>query len=761
VESLPLITGIEQAEHGIVVTTLDGTIRYVNPAFTTITGYTREEAVGMNMRCLKSGVHDQAFYRDLWETIVAGRVWRGDIVNKRKDDRLYVERMTIAPVRDGGAAITHFIAFKGDVTAEKAAEESRGRMAAILEATSDFVAMASPQGNIFYINRAGRRMVGLAADADLAGLQFPAFHPERLRTFFRGEAFPIVLRDGVWQGEAALRRTDGSEVPVSQVILAHKTPAGTVDFLSTIARDISERQAAEDSRRQTEKRYRSLFEGMLEGVAYCRILYDDGQPADFLYLDVNPAFAALTGLKDVVGKKVSEILPGIRESNPEMFATYGRVAATGEPDRSEIFVAGLERWFDVAVYSPEPDHFVAVFDNITDRKRAEEVLRETQSQFRQAQKMEAVGRLAGGVAHDFNNLIGVIVGYSELMLHQDGLNGADRAKLGQIMKAAESGAALTRQLLAFSRKQVLQPRILDLNALVANVVKMVGRLIGEDVELVVRPSSELGPVCADAGQVEQVILNLCVNSRDAMPEGGTLTLETANVDLAEQIVTAHGDVLPGRYVLLMIGDNGCGMSADTLTHIFEPFFTTKEEGKGTGLGLATVYGIVTQSGGRIAVESRLGKGTTFRIYLPRAEAPLTPSPEAGESRVVRGSETVLIVEDDTAFRDLACLTLAEAGYDVLAAANAREALSISASHRGSIHALVSDVVMPGTGGRALAEQLLAERPGLKVLFMSGYENDMLEGKGELGFQAPFLHKPFKVRELIRHLRAAFDGGDRS
>ena len=388
---------------------------------------------------------------------------------------------------------------------------------------------------------------------------------------------------------------------------------------------------ADEALRFSEERYRSLFENMLEGYAYCEMIVENGEFRDFVYLDVNPAFEHLTGLAGVVGKRVTDVIPGIRESDPELFELYGRVAFSGRPERVEIYVEAMKIWFSVSVYGAGRGFFVAVFDNVTERRKLED-------QLRQSQKMEAVGRLAGGVAHDFNNLLTVINGYSELLLRQVGENSTLRKEVEEIRKAGDRAAMLTRQLLAFSRRQVLQPKVLDLNATVSGMATMLRRLIGEDIDLRILPGEGLGRVKADPGQVEQIILNLVVNARDAMPGGGKLSIETSNTLLDGTFSSKHPYTVAGPHVLLAVSDTGVGMSEDTQAHLFEPFFTTKEKGKGTGLGLSTVYGIVKQSQGYIHVYSELGKGTTVKIYLPRVEGEdETVSPVPAPARARHGN----------------------------------------------------------------------------------------------------------------------------
>ena len=388
--------------------------------------------------------------------------------------------------------------------------------------------------------------------------------------------------------------------------------------------------------------------------------------------------------------------------------------------------------------------------------------RALERQFLQAQKMEAVGRLAGGVAHDFNNLLTAILGYADLLL--DGLPALSplRPDLEEIRKAANRAGGLTRQLLAFSRKQVLEMRVLDLNELVADMDKMLRRLLGEDIDVLTKLGSELGAVRADAGQLEQVIVNLAVNARDAMPDGGRLTIETRNAELDDSYVRAHVPVQPGRYVMLAVSDTGIGMSAETMSHVFEPFFTTKEPGKGTGLGLATVYGIVKQSGGYVWCYSERGEkgegGTTFKVYLPRVDAPVDQFPARAVLPRTPGSETILLVEDEAALRALTRRLLEKHGYTVLEAGTADAALALARAHVGPIHLLLADVVLPGASGPTLAGELLSRRADLKVLFMSGYTEDAIVHRGVLAPNTAFINKPFSGDNLAAKVRDVLDQG---
>jgi nitrogen-specific signal transduction histidine kinase/CheY-like chemotaxis protein len=407
------------------------------------------------------------------------------------------------------------------------------------------------------------------------------------------------------------------------------------------------------------------------------------------------------------------------------------------------------------------DYFFGVGIDITQRKQVEERMASLQEQLYQSQKMEAIGRLAGGISHDFNNLLTIIKGYSQLF--RLGLKESDplRENIKQITQATDRASGLIRQLLAFSRRQILEMKVLDLNTVLGDLEKMLRRVIGEDIELVTLSADDLGRVKTDPGQIEQVVMNLAVNAKDAMPNGGRLTIETANVDLDDAYAHSHIDVTPGRYVMLSVSDNGVGMSPEVKERVFEPFFTTKERDKGTGLGLSTVYGIVKQSEGNIWVYSEQGKGTTFKIYLPRVEEAL----EDLEEKVVteelpHGSETILVVEDEERVRQLAAYLLENQGYKVLQACDGDDALRICEKHRDPIPLMLTDVVMPKMNGRASYERLMTLHPEMKVLYMSGYTEDAIVHHGVLEQEINYIQKPFALEGLAGKVRQVLDKDSR-
>jgi two-component system, cell cycle sensor histidine kinase and response regulator CckA len=425
------------------------------------------------------------------------------------------------------------------------------------------------------------------------------------------------------------------------------------------------------------------------------------------------------------------------------FSTLSRSLA---PDGTARWLAGSGRI--LLGEHGEPVRGVGISLDVTERRTLE-------AQFHQAQKMEAIGQLAGGVAHDFNNLLTVILGYCELLLADRDPDDPRQADIAEIQKAGERAAGLTRQLLAFSRKELIQPTLLDLNVIVADMRVMLGRLIGEDVTIVLGLGPSLALVTADRGQVEQILLNLAINARDAMPNGGTLTIGTANVDLAEHDANTRFSMKPGPGVALTVTDTGTGMTPAVQAHLFEPFFTTKELGKGTGLGLATVRGIVTRSGGSVTVDSEVGRGTSFIVYFPRADAAdlVVAPPLVAPQRT--GILTVLVVEDEAGLREVTKRLLGRQGYTVLVAANANEALGLFDANP-SIDLLLTDVVMPGSSGPQLVRQLVERRPALKVIYMSGYTDETIVHHGVLNPGIAFLHKPFTSQTLERKIQEVFD-----
>ncbi len=511
---------------------------------------------------------------------------------------------------------------------------------------------------------------------------------------------------------------------------------------------VGERQRAEDT-------VRKLWRAVEQSADLVMITDREG-----MIEYVNPAFESLTGYSpgELIGQ-TPRILKSSQQTS-ELYAELWQTILSGNVFRCTM--VNRKKNGDVFVaektITPLRDgegkitHFISNDRDITDRRRME-------NQLQQAQKMDAIGRLAGGVAHDFNNLLMVISSYAELMLDSLTPQHPLRRNVDEIQKASRRAADLTRQLLAFGRKQIQTLQVLDLNLLITDFNKMLPRLIGEDIELVFVPGEKLGRIKADPVQIEQILMNLVANARDAMPKGGKLVVETASVRLDDAYVQEHSIVPPGDYVLLTVGDSGLGIEPEHMPHIFEPFYTTKEEGKGTGLGLATVYGIVKQNSGFIWVYSEPGMGTTFKIYLPRArQAKLVLQSTPSAEGCPRGCETLLLAEDEAAVRQSTREFLSMNGYVVLEAKNGTEALALAKSYKGNIDLLIADVVMPQMGGAKLAAELASDRPKMRVLFVSGYAETTFQRHGAIDVTARFLQKPFSLKTLARKIREVIDEG---
>ncbi|HEU4390122.1 MAG TPA: ATP-binding protein, partial [Blastocatellia bacterium] len=512
--------------------------------------------------------------------------------------------------------------------------------------------------------------------------------------------------------------------------------------------DIAERKRAELALRQAEEKYRRLFE---EDLSADVIATPDGR-----VLDCNPSFLTLFGFDSVEDAKAHNLAS--LHPNPRGWEVL--VQMVRDRKRLEYYEGGPYRRDGVKLNVIA--NIVGVFDD--DKKLVEIRMyvfdntehKKLQGQLLQAQKMEAIGRLAGGVAHDFNNWLTPIIGYSQLLMEEIDTHDPKRRRLEEIGKAGQRASVLADQLLAFSRKQVMKLRVLNLNQTVGEMKEMIGRLIGADIELTTHLDPELGHVRVDPGQIEQVIMNLVVNARDAMPGGGKLILETRNVDVDPAFARQHLSAGPGSYIILSVSDTGVGMNTETQSHIFEPFYTTKEKGKGTGLGLSTAYGIIKQSGGDISVYSEPGRGTTFNLYLPRVDevtdAPRRTTPAASP----RGVETVLLAEDEPAVRDFVAVALRTQGYTVIEAENGQKALALAREYPKTIHLLVTDVVMPKMSGPELASRFTALRPQSKILYVSGYTGDAIVDHGVLRSGLAFLQKPFTPDTLGRKVREVLD-----
>lgn len=627
--------------------------------------------------------------------------------------------------------------------------ESQQVFRLISENAADMIAVVDVEGRRIYNSQSYERVLGYSPEDLQRSSAFEQIHPED-RERVREASFE-ARRTGIGRTlEYRMRHKDGSWRVLESTARVIPSGNGGPEKMVIVNRDITERKRAVEALRVSEASFRSVVEDAPYGIYQAD---DEGR-----FLRVNPALQRMLGYTTVdelqnvnLEKEIFRRLEdfrGMRETLHSLDEFRDLEIEWRKKDGAPITVRCSGRRVRDETGGAV---FHEVFaEDVTDKRALE-------AQLRMAGKMEAIGRLSGGIAHDFNNLLGVMIGYSQLLKRKVRSEANLLEYAEEIEKAGQRAASLTRQLLAFSRQQILTPTVLDLNTLVADMEKMLPRLIGEDIAMRIELGAGLGAVRADRGQVEQVIINLAVNARDAMPAGGTLLLQTANRELDEQYVRDHPGANLGRYTMLAVQDSGVGMDRETIIHIFEPFFTTKELGKGTGLGLATVYGIVKQSGGYIAVESRPGQGACFQVFLPRVEEPITQSSEILSSPPeTKSSETILLAEDSEPLRKLAKSLLEGHGFEVLPAQNGEEALHVARQYAGRIHLLLTDVVMPGMNGRVLAERLLTTRPDTKILYMSGYTD--IAGHGVLDQSTNLLYKPFSEERLIERVRGVLDAG---
>ncbi|MDE3155423.1 MAG: PAS domain S-box protein [Acidobacteriota bacterium] len=675
----------------------------------------------------------------------------------RIDGTETVVEVRSAPVNWGGRRGTQVIArdLSDRLQVEEALRASEARFRALFEQSLEGVTLIDAAGVIQYASPSTLRIVGYRPDELVGQVGLDYFHPDDAQVcgaYFQqllqqpgsiaGARYRFRHKDGSWRWIDGIG-TNLLEDPLVRAVVINY-------------RDVTLAQEAEAALARSEARFRGLFEHVSQGVFQ--------SSPEGCFIMVNPA------LVEMLGYASAEELLGLDTSH------VFEVAEQRDAYRRRLHAQGRLRDFELrmkrkdgriietlvssrAVYDPGGVllYYEGTITDVSERRHLED-------QLAQARKMEAVGRLAGGIAHDFNNLLTAIAGNVELLREErKAAPPAGAEELDAIAEAARSAADLTRQLLAFSRKQLLRPQIIDLNDVVLRAGRLLKRLLGEDIELVTSLDVPLAPVHADPGQMEQVVLNLCVNARDAMPEGGTLTIESRNVDLDAAYAVRHEEVTPGPHVMLAVRDTGVGMTPDVQAHLFEPFFTTKETGKGTGLGLATVFGIVAQSGGTIWVYSEPGRGTTFKVYLPVAARPATVAAAAETSATratLNGTETILLVEDHEAVRQLARAALSSHGYRVIEATRGDEAVALATGLTAPPDLILTDVVMPGLGGREVAERLRETCPRTPVLFMSGYTAGAVAPGSQLPDDVAFLEKPFTPRQLLGKVRELLDARGR-
>ncbi|GMV80476.1 MAG: histidine kinase [Planctomycetota bacterium] len=747
---------LETAPDYILTVDRDGKILFINR---TATAQTVEQIVGTS--CYDH-VPDEAraTVRDALERVFT----KGEIVEYDTQgpvlpngERIW-SHVHVGPlVRDGAIVAATMCAadITSRVKAEQALRESEARLSAIVASTPNVAIQTYDRtGRVLSWNKASEGMFGFGAEEALGRTLDQLIHtPEECRYFREMLGRIHTTGEAVGPAEYQFRRKDGSRGWCLSTTFG--IPTGSEPVFVCMDVDISARKATDDALRLSEQRYRTLFDHAPEALVILDL--DAGH-----FVEVNPQAEALFGLPQAQLLKLNPLdlsaplTPDGRHA-PEAAREYFRQAMeSGEPVVFEWTHRDSEG-FDLAsevrlVRIPDPERRLvrgSIID-IRERKRLEE-------QLLQVQRVESIGRLAGGVAHDFNNLLTSIMGFAELARIGLPPDTKPARQLSRLLEAAGRGANLTQQLLAYARKKIVRPEVLDLNRVVAGIEPMLRRLIGEDLNFVFVPAQDLSPVKVDLGSMEQVIVNLAVNARDAMPHGGQLTVETQNVTLDARYAAAHADVAPGPYAMLAVSDSGVGMSEAVRKQVFDPFFTTKPVGQGTGLGLAMCHGIVKQAGGHIAVYSEEGQGATFKVYLPVcSEKGAAPARSAATERLTGGTETVLFVEDEPLVRDFACQCLGDLGYTVLDASNGVDAVERIARHASPVHLLVTDVVMPRMSGSELARRLAQSHPGLKVLFTSGYTENAIVHHGVLNADVNFLQKPYSPIALAKKVREVLD-----
>ncbi len=773
---------IENAPEAISIVDLERHILRINGEFTRLFGFTAVEVAGKRLDLLI--VPPDRYAETAWiaESMKTENKLSLETRRQRKDGSLVEVLLSSSPVTLNGKRVGTYASYR-DITEQKRAEELNAALYAIaarsqsaedlqqffaaihnivgqlMNARNFYISLYDPQSQLlsfpYFVDeqdptpvpkRLGRGLTEYVLRSGEPLLATPAVFDDLMR---RGEVELIGASSLDWLG---IPLKSGATCIGALVVQSYNENARFGERDREILKFVSQQLAAaiehkryEEALRRSEARSRSLILSAAFGICRCTL---GGR-----FLDVNPALINMLGYGSV-----DELLH--LDARREVFVNPQELDRLAEDCRRTGSLNGVEvQWKRkdarvitvrlsgcAATSSDEPEEVLELIaEDITDRRQLEE-------QLRQAQKMDAVGRLAGGVAHDFNNLIMVINGYTEVLLEQLEKGSAMHHKVQSIQQAADRAATLTRQLLAFSRKQLLELKVVDVNSVIGDMERLLRPLIGENIELITRLSSETGHTRADAGQLEQVIMNLVVNAKDAMPDGGKLTLQSADVTVRQNF-SEHRFIQPGRYAVISVADTGHGMDAETQSRIFEPFFTTKEKGKGTGLGLSTVYGIVKQSNGYVFAESEPGAGTTFYVYLPRVEESAEElSPAKIPQNDAGGCETVLLVEDEESVRELVRVTLTSRGYRVIEAENGECGLHVAETFKEHIDILITDVVMPGIGGRELAKKLLLLRPGISVLYLSGYTEDAVVTQGALVPGTAFLQKPFTLQNLAKKVR---------
>ena len=743
---------IQAALDGFWLTDINGQLLEVNDSYCRMSGYREDELLSLRIADLDAIETPQDVHRHMQDVIENGAV-RFETKHQRKDGSVFDVEISVQFRNEEGGRC---ICFLRDISERKHAEQqlrdSEAKFRSLAESSTDYIMRYDRDCRHTYMNPAALAVAGVTETDIIGKTHLECGFPEDLSRLWEKKITQVIETGKPSQAEFSWESVNGM-VHLDWRLTPEFDTDNRVMSVIGVSRDITERKQAEERLRELEERFRLTFYTSPDAVNINKM--------DGTYVEINEGFTDLTGYtrKDIIGETSANMnIWDIPEDRKRLVEGLQRDGYVRNLESRFLMKDGS---YKTALMSAAliqlkgKPHILSITRDITDFRKAEEDKLILERQLQQAQKLESVGRLAGGVAHDFNNMLSVILGHAELAI--EGLDPSQPifADLRQIRQAAERSTGITRQLLAFARKQIAAPKVIDLNETVAGMLKMLLRLIGEDINLAWLPGKGLWPIKIDPSQIDQILANLCVNARDAIADTGKITIETGNCTLDEEYCSAHTGFVAGQYVKIEASDNGSGMDKETVSHIFEPFFTTKGVNEGTGLGLATVYGIVKQNNGFINVYSEQGQGTTFTIYLPRHVG--TTSQKQLESKAepaLRGNETILLVEDEPTILTMTTTMLERLGYKVLVAGTPSEAIRLADDHSGEIHLLLTDVIMPEMNGRILSEKLLGNRPELKCLFMSGYTANVISHHGVLDDGVHFIQKPFAKKELAAKIRQA-------
>lgn len=732
-------------------TDAEGLFTMVNRVSEAVLGYSPDDLIGKKHFYDLHPESGREAFRDSALAAFAERKFFHNLVNPAtaSDGRVVLLLTNGVPVFNPNGDLTGYRGIDVDVTARLRSEEALRIKNYVFHSSIAANAIADTGTVLTEVNDAFLRIWGCGDRSEVIGRPVAGFMADPSE---RERFFTAMSKWGEWEGDFTALRSDGTTFAAHGLSTTLQDENGRhIGYQASII-DVTKNRLIEARLRESEARHKALLDALPDIIF---ILNDEG-----VFVDYHASSEALLLFppEAFLGKRIREVLPGFIAENTLSRIEQVRNGRDAMPFRYEAMVGRETRHFESRIVACSDDRFLSIVRDITDLRRAETEQEQLQAQLRQAHKMESVGRLAGGVAHDFNNMLGVIMGHAELAMDKTLPSSPVMADLREIRKSAERSAELTRQLLAFARRQSVQPRVLDLNRALDGMLNMLKRLIGEDVSLEWFPGSDLWPVRVDSAQMSQMLANLCINARQALPGSGRITITTANTTLGPEFCSMKPGSRPGDHVQLSISDNGCGMDRSTIDHIFEPFFTTRKLGQGTGLGLSTVYGIVKQSNGYIDVESEPGLGTTFRVFFPRSTTPVEhPVDEPEPPLTPGGHETIILVEDEASILDMVTTMLSGLGYEVLSTSSPSEALSMARDHRERIRLLITDVVMPELNGRDLAWNLKSIIPDLRCLFMSGYTSEVIAHQGVLDDGVHFIPKPFTSRGLAASVRRALNG----